>query len=170
MKHVPDASGHTHGTNSDMSTENTRVVIIGGGLAGLASAVELRTRGLDVTVVDRNEHLGGKMNVLQESGFTFDMGPTILTMPQVIRGIISRTGRTVSDYLDIVDLVQWRCFYEDGTVIDLEATSTPWRPPWIVSFRAGGRRGMEIVHRLQPADVRTEREGFSTRIWAASST
>ncbi len=103
-----------------MSTENTKVVIIGGGLAGLASAVELRTRGLDVTIVDRNEHLGGKMNVLQESGFTFDMGPTILTMPQVIRGIISRTGRTVSDYLDIVDLdPQWRCFYEDGTVIDL---------------------------------------------------
>lgn len=96
------------------------MVVVGGGLAGLASAVELSTRGLDVTIVDRNRHLGGKMNVLQEQGFTFDMGPTILTMPQVIRGIISRTGRNVSDYIDIVDLdPQWRCFYDDGTVIDL---------------------------------------------------
>ena len=87
-----------------MSKERTKVVVVGGGLAGLASAVELRTRGLDVTIVDRNRHLGGKMNVLQEQGFTFDMGPTILTMPQVIRGIISRTGRRVEDYIDIVDL------------------------------------------------------------------
>ena len=87
-----------------MSTERTRAVVVGGGLAGLASAVELRTRGLDVTIIDRNDHLGGKMNVLQESGFSFDMGPTILTMPQVIRGITERTGRTVSDYVDIADL------------------------------------------------------------------
>ena len=105
-----------------MSTERTRAVVVGGGLAGLASAVELRTRGLDVTIIDRNDHLGGKMNVLQESGFSFDMGPTILTMPQVIRGIIERTGRTVSDYVDIVDLdPQWRCMYEDGTVLDLRS-------------------------------------------------
>ncbi|MEC8321712.1 MAG: phytoene desaturase family protein [Planctomycetota bacterium] len=103
-----------------MQSDRKRVVVVGGGLAGLASAVELSTRGLDVTIVDRNRHLGGKMNVLQEQGFTFDMGPTILTMPQVIRGIISRTGRNVSDYIDIVDLdPQWRCFYDDGTVIDL---------------------------------------------------
>mgnify|MGYP002629401074 CR=1 FL=1 len=103
-----------------MSTERTRAVVVGGGLAGLAAAVELRTRGLDVTIIDRNNHLGGKMNVLQESGFSFDMGPTILTMPQVIRGIIERTGRTVSEYIDIVDLdPQWRCTYEDGTVLDL---------------------------------------------------
>ncbi len=103
-----------------MSTERTSAVVVGGGLAGLAAAVELRTRGLDVTIIDRNEHLGGKMNVLQESGFSFDMGPTILTMPQVIRGIIERTGRTVADYVDIVDLdPQWRCMYEDGTVLDL---------------------------------------------------
>ena len=103
-----------------MSDEHRKVVVIGGGLAGLASAVELRTRGLDVTIIDRNRHLGGKMNVLEDQGYTFDMGPTILTMPQVIRGIISRTGRKVEDYIDIRDLdPQWRCFYEDGTVIDL---------------------------------------------------
>ena len=103
-----------------MSNSRTKVVVIGGGLAGLASAVELSTRGLDVTVVDRNQHLGGKMNVLETEGYTFDMGPTILTMPQVIRGIISRTGRRVEDYVDIVDLdPQWRCFYDDGTVLDL---------------------------------------------------
>jgi len=95
-------------------------IVIGGGLAGLSAATELTTNGFAVTVVERNQHLGGKMNVLTEKGFTFDMGPTILTMPQVVRGIISRSGRSVPDYLDLVDLdPQWRCMWDDGTVIDL---------------------------------------------------
>ncbi len=98
----------------------THAIVIGGGLAGLAAATELVGRGVKVTVVERNHHLGGKMNVLTEKGFTFDMGPTILTMPNVARGIIQRTGRNVKDYVDFVRLdPQWRCMYEDGTVIDL---------------------------------------------------
>ena len=102
------------------SSSRPHVVVVGGGLAGLAAATELATTGAAVTIVERNRHLGGKMNVLEEQGFSFDMGPTILTMPQVIRGIIERTGRRVADYLDIVDLdPQWRCHYEDGTRLDL---------------------------------------------------
>jgi len=95
-------------------------VIVGGGLAGLSAGCELATRGAKVTIVERNQHLGGKMNVLSERGFTFDMGPTILTMPDVLRGIITRSGRRVADYIDLVRLdPQWRCFYDDGTRIDL---------------------------------------------------
>ncbi|MFO0829651.1 MAG: phytoene desaturase family protein [Phycisphaerales bacterium] len=101
-------------------TDAPNVVVIGGGLAGLAAACELAARGARVTVVERNEHLGGKMNVLTERGFTFDMGPTILTMPDVLRGIITRSGRAVADYIDLVRLdPQWRCLYEDGTRLDL---------------------------------------------------
>lgn len=108
------------------STPSFDVVIIGGGLAGLASSVELASRGLNVCILDKNAHLGGKMNVLSVSApghqtpFTFDMGPTIITLPQVLHGIISRAGRASADYIDLVDLdPQWRCFYEDGTVLNL---------------------------------------------------
>ncbi|MBN8596880.1 MAG: phytoene desaturase [Planctomycetes bacterium] len=101
-----------------MPTPN--VVVIGGGLAGLAAAAELSTAGVKVTLVESNKHLGGKMNLLEEQGFKFDMGPTILTMPQVLKGIIRRSGRRVEDLIDFVDLdPQWRCHFEDGTVIDL---------------------------------------------------
>ncbi len=101
-----------------------RVAIIGGGLAGLASAVELGSLGAQVTLIERNAHLGGKMNLLREQSalgnFEFDMGPTIITLPQVLRGIIRRSGRRVEDYINLINLdPQWRCMYEDGTTIDL---------------------------------------------------
>ncbi|MFN9977086.1 MAG: FAD-dependent oxidoreductase, partial [Phycisphaerae bacterium] len=49
-----------------MSTTNRHVIVIGGGLAGLAAAAELSTAGIKVTLLEANNHLGGKMNLLQE--------------------------------------------------------------------------------------------------------
>ncbi|MFG0286288.1 MAG: phytoene desaturase family protein [Phycisphaerales bacterium JB039] len=96
------------------------IVVIGGGLAGLAAAVELRGAGASVTLVEANRHLGGKMNVLEDRGFSFDMGPTILTLQEVLSGIIRRAGRRVADEIELVRLdPQWRCHYEDGVTLDL---------------------------------------------------
>lgn len=97
------------------------VVVVGAGLAGLAAATELSSHGVRVTIVEKNKHLGGKMNLLEDQGFSFDMGPTIITMPQVLRGILRRAGKHVEDHIDLRPLdPQWRCFYDDGTVIDLK--------------------------------------------------
>ena len=102
------------------SSTRPHVVVIGGGLAGLAAGVELGAAGARVSLVERNTHLGGKMNVLTEKGFTFDMGPTIITLPQVLLGIIERSGRDPDERIRLVRLdPQWRCFYEDGAKIDL---------------------------------------------------
>ena len=100
--------------------EAKRVVVVGGGLAGLAAAVELAQRGAQVTLIEANAHLGGKMNVLSDGGYHFDMGPTILTLPEVLCGILRRAGRRVRDYIDLIRLdPQWRCRFEDGTCFDL---------------------------------------------------
>ncbi|MEO0482817.1 MAG: phytoene desaturase family protein [Planctomycetota bacterium] len=114
-------STKTNGKNgAHKKPQDLHTVVVGGGLAGLAAACELSTHGVRVTLVEKNTHLGGKMNVLEEGGFTFDMGPTIITMPQVLCGIMRRAGKDPTDYIDLVDLdPQWRCHYEDGTVIDL---------------------------------------------------
>jgi diapolycopene oxygenase len=96
------------------------VAVIGGGLGGLASACTLAARGHSVTIFEKNDWLGGKAAVLEQDGFRFDMGPTILTLPSVLKRIFAETGRDAADYLDLIPLdPQWRCFFEDGTSLDL---------------------------------------------------
>ena len=98
-----------------------RVGIIGGGLGGLAAACTLAARGYEVTLFEQSSHLGGKANQLSAEGFRFDMGPTIVTVPETIDRIFAEAGRQTEDYLNLVRLdPQWRCFYSDGSVLDLE--------------------------------------------------
>ena len=103
-----------------MNSNQNEVVVIGSGLAGLASACTLAARGYAVTVVEKNEWLGGKAALLEDRGYRFDMGPTILTLPSVLRRIFEEAGKKLESYLDMVRLdPQWRCFFEDGTQFDL---------------------------------------------------
>jgi phytoene desaturase len=95
-------------------------IVIGSGLAGLATACTLAARGYSVTVVEKNDWLGGKAALLEDRGYRFDMGPTILTLPSVLHRVFQEAGRKLEEYLDMVRLdPQWRCFYEDGTHFDL---------------------------------------------------
>lgn len=99
-----------------------RVGVIGAGLGGLSAACVLAARGYQVIVFEKNEWLGGKAAVHSESGFRFDMGPTILTLPGVLYRIFEEAGEKLEEYLQLVRLdPQWRCFFEDGTTLDLVA-------------------------------------------------
>lgn len=103
-------------------SNDERMGVIGGGLGGLAAACTLAARGHRVTLFERNPWLGGKAAILEQEGFRFDMGPTILIMPSVLRRIFADAGRDLDDYLDLIPLdPQWRCFYEDGSRLDLVA-------------------------------------------------
>ena len=64
-----------------------RIAVIGSGLGGLSAACTLAARGYEVEVFEKNAWLGGKAAVLEEQGFRFDMGPTILIQPSVLRRI-----------------------------------------------------------------------------------
>ncbi|MEO5721202.1 MAG: phytoene desaturase family protein [Chthoniobacterales bacterium] len=97
-----------------------RVGVIGGGLGGLAAACTLAARGHSVTLFEKNDWLGGKAAVLEQNGFRFDMGPTILTVPGVLQRIFAEAGRDLNDALDLIPLdPQWRSFFDDGTTLDL---------------------------------------------------
>ncbi len=91
-----------------------RTAVIGSGLAGLAAACTLAARGHEVTVYEKNEWLGGKAAQLNAQGFRFDMGPTILIQPSMLRKIFAEANRNLDDYLTMVRLdPQWRCFFGD---------------------------------------------------------
>jgi diapolycopene oxygenase len=75
------------GAASMQNTQTGRVGVIGGGLGGLAAACTLAARGYQVLLLERNHWLGGKAAVLEEQGYRFDMGPTILTLPSTLRRI-----------------------------------------------------------------------------------
>ena len=97
-----------------------QIGIIGGGLGGLAAACTLAARGHEVILFEANDWLGGKAAVLRDRGFRFDMGPTILTLPSVLRRIFAEAGRSLDQELDLVRLdPQWRSFFDDGSRLDL---------------------------------------------------
>jgi diapolycopene oxygenase len=98
-----------------------KVGVIGSGLAGLTAACTLAARGHNVLVFEKNSWLGGKAAQLKEQGFRFDMGPTILIQPSVLRKVFEEAGRKMEDYVPMVRLdPQWRCFFEDGKQMDLK--------------------------------------------------
>lgn len=110
-----------------------RVAIIGGGLGALAAAVRLAHAGLGVRLFERNKHTGGKMSRLESHGFHWDMGPSLLTMPDVIRELWRDVGSEADNDLEILPL-RSTCRYRwlDGTVI--EEDNTFWQRPEIAAY------------------------------------
>ncbi|WP_040507437.1 phytoene desaturase family protein [Gluconobacter morbifer] len=101
--------------------QRSSVIVIGAGLGGLAAACTMAARGHKVTVLEANEWLGGKAVEWREGGYRFDMGPTILTVPRVLKRVFSEAGVDMHERLDLRRLdPQWRCFFEDGQTLDLE--------------------------------------------------
>lgn len=98
----------------------SRVVVVGAGLGGLASAARLAALGHQVTLVEQSDAVGGKLGVLRRDGFTFDTGPSLLTMPYVLEDLFAATGDRVGSVLDLQRLpVACRYRFADGTVLDL---------------------------------------------------
>lgn len=100
------------------------VVVVGGGLGGLSAAISLaKNKDYHITIIEKNDHLGGKLNVKKQDGFSFDLGPSIYTMPQYFDELFTMHGKHREDYFKLKAVTpHWRNFFEDGTIIDLTDT------------------------------------------------
>ncbi len=96
-----------------------KIAIIGAGLGGLTSSCMLAKQGHDVTIYEKNEKPGGKINEIRANGFRFDTGPSLLTMPFVLESLFDFCEADISEYLDIrpIDPI-CRYFYQNGTQFD----------------------------------------------------
>jgi phytoene desaturase len=99
-----------------------KVIVIGSGFSGLATATCLAQQGFDVTVLEKNEAPGGRARKFEAEGFTFDMGPSWYWMPDVFEDYFNRFGKKTSNYYDLVRLdPSYRIFFGKKDEMDVPA-------------------------------------------------
>lgn len=104
-------------------TGTGNVVVVGGGIGGLAAAIRCAAAGRQTTLIEARPSLGGKLSVHQDAGYTWDAGPSLLTMPWVLDELLTVAGSSLAAEFDIVALPSaCRYLWEDGTVFDAHAS------------------------------------------------
>lgn len=78
-----------------------KVAIIGGSVGNLAAAIRLAREGIEVSIYEKRDYMGGKLRAVQLQGYDFELGPTMVTAPEVIEAFIASTGRNIKDYMEI---------------------------------------------------------------------
>lgn len=101
-----------------------RVVVVGGGFAGMAAAARLARLGHETTLLERSGRLGGALTTLERDGFGWDAGPTSTLMPAVVRDLFRKSGRPLERELDLQPLDPVREHrFEDGSSLRLPGGS-----------------------------------------------
>ncbi len=98
-----------------MDASSKQVVIVGAGPGGLASAMLLAASGVDVTIVEKRDHVGGRTSTFQQDGFRFDYGPTFFLYPRVLSEIFAAAGYSLDREVPMVRLdPQYRLVFGQG--------------------------------------------------------
>lgn len=134
------------------------IIIIGAGLGGLSAACRLAKAGFSVSVLEKNETVGGKVNIVEADGYKFDTGASLLTMRHVLEDLFDFCEKRIEDYLEILPLEPiCRYFWTDGTAFDAsqniektESEIAKLEPQDVENFRrylADSRQKYEISER-----------------------
>jgi len=103
--------------------QSERVVVVGGGLGGLAAAIRCAVAGRPTTLIEARPNVGGKLNIVRDQGFVWDIGPSLLTMPWVLDDLLRVAGSSLAAELDVVSLPSaCRYLWADGTRFDAMAS------------------------------------------------
>jgi len=116
-------STHNQTVTPSPKLQPKKAVVIGSGFGGLASAIRLQSLGFQVTIVEQRERVGGRAYQLRENGYTFDMGPSLITAPSIIGDVFARAGTTLEKALTLVPLnPYYRVFFHDRTRFEYNGT------------------------------------------------
>ena len=127
-RHVDGTDGGGDGRGIDAASVNDvtpvsagapTAVVIGTGFGGLAAAIRLSVKGYRVQMLEKLDAPGGRAYVHKQDGFTFDAGPTIITLPHLIGELFTLCGREMKDHVDLRLMSPfYRIRFDDGTHFD----------------------------------------------------
>ena len=99
-----------------------KVIIVGAGVGGLATAVRLLSRGYEVKIYEKEKKIGGKINIIEADNFIFDLTASILMRPQEYKEVFSFANKNWEDYLQFIRLdPNYRVNYADGSSYDFSS-------------------------------------------------
>lgn len=148
------------------ASKTLRVVVIGAGVGGLVTAIELAAKGASVTVLERAPRVGGKMRVVEAGGRAIDAGPTVLTMRWVFEAVFAAAGKRLEDYLTLRPAeILARHAWHDGSRLDLfhdvarsaDAIGRFAGAREADGYRAFSRHAQDIFTRVEQPFLRSER-------------
>jgi len=130
----------------------SRAVVIGSGFGGLGAAIRLQARGWNVTLLEMRDKPGGRAYVYEDQGFTYDAGPTIVTVPFVLEELWSLAGRKMSDDVKLVPCSPfYRIVFQDGQTFDytgkqseIEAEIRKFNPKDVEGYRRFAKKTSQI--------------------------
>ena len=95
-----------------------KALIVGSGIAGIASSIRMALKGYQVEVFEANSYPGGKLSEIEIQGYRFDAGPSLFTLPDQVEELFYLAGKNPQDYFDYLKLeVACHYFWEDGKKI-----------------------------------------------------
>lgn len=105
-----------------MKHRNQKVIIVGGGLGGLSAGIHLRLAGFEVSLLEANDKVGGRANLIENAGFRFDTGPTLVNYPWVFEQLFESAGRKLEAYVELLPVNPSVTFrWADGTHLSLSS-------------------------------------------------
>jgi phytoene desaturase len=128
-----------------------RAVVIGAGFGGLAAAVRLQAAGVQTTLLERRDKIGGRAYQLVDRGYTFDMGPSLITAPGIVDSVFRAAGTRLQDRLDLVPLdPYYRIYFHDGSNIDYVGDSERMKEQMRSFNPADAERLDDFLKKIRP--------------------
>jgi phytoene desaturase len=142
------------------SLAGREVAVVGGGFGGLSAACYLADAGAEVTVLEKNEQVGGRASQFEKDGFRFDMGPSWYLMPDVFERFFAQFDKHPEDYYELERLdPHYRVFFKDGDRVDLTPDRDQVRAVF-ESYEQGGAEAFDTYLNQSERTYETAMERF----------